>query len=159
MRALRVCQHPLRAARVEPVSQSLILYLVTHTNGVSNMGQSTADELHKALRPIASLIRKSEKAQQKLAPGMWQHAMLRDNVKALRLASALMNKETNATQKFTRDDLQRALRAFAAMMSRTDKTRARFSPGTSQHSLQRNRLEALRIMQALTKVELDRRNA
>jgi len=119
------------------------------------MDNCTTDELQEARRPIASLISKSEKAQQKLAPGTWQHTMLRDNLKALHMASGLMNKETNDTDNFTRGDLQEALRALASMMSKTEKAQAKFPPGTSQHTLQRNRLRALRIAEALIKAELD----
>jgi hypothetical protein len=116
----------------------------------------TTDELHEALQPIVSLISKSEKAQQKLAPGTWQHTMLQANLKALRIASALMNKETNDPDIFIPDDLQEALRAFASMINKTEKVQAKFSPGTSQHTLQRNRLKALRKAEALIKVELDK---
>ena len=116
----------------------------------------TTDELQEALRPIASLISKSEKAQQKLAPGTWQHTMLRDNLKALHIASALMKKASENTDRFTRDDLQEALRALASMISKTDKAQAKFTLGTSQHTLQRNRLKALRLAEALIKVELDK---
>jgi hypothetical protein len=117
---------------------------------------STTDDLQEALRPINSLISKSEKAQQKLVPGTWQHTMLRDNLKALRIASTLMKEETDDTDGFTRDDLQEAMRALASMISRTEKTRAKFTPGTSQHTLQRNRLKALRRAEALIKAELDK---
>ena len=116
----------------------------------------TTDELQEALRPIASLISKSEKAQQKLVPGTWQHTMLRDNLKALHIASTLMNKYTDHKDNFIRDDLQEALRVLASMIIRTEKAQAKFSLGTSQHTLQRNRLKALRIAEALIKVELDR---
>jgi hypothetical protein len=116
----------------------------------------TTDELQEALRPIASLISKSEKAQQKLAPGTWQHTMLRDNLKALHIASALMKKESDDTERFTRDDLQEALGALASMISKTDKAQAKFTLGTSQHTLQRNRLKALRVAEALIKMELDK---
>ncbi|HEY9620901.1 MAG TPA: phosphoenolpyruvate synthase, partial [Crinalium sp.] len=105
----------------------------------------TTDELQEALRPIASLISKTEKAQQKLAPGTWQHTTLRDNLKALRYAFALMNKETNDTDNFTQEDLQETLRAFASMISKTKNAQTKFSPGTSQHTLQQNRLKALCI--------------
>ena len=120
------------------------------------MDNYTTDELQEARRPIASLISKSEKAQQKLAPGTWQHTMLQDNLKALQIASALMNKETTDTDNLTQDDLQEALRAFASMISKTKKAEAKFSPGTSQHTLQRNRLKTLRIAEALIKMELDK---
>jgi hypothetical protein len=102
------------------------------------MDTYTIEELQEALRPIASLISKSEKAQQKLAPGTWQHTMLRDNLKALHIASALMNKETDDTDRVTRDDLQEALRSFASMIGKTEKAQAKFTPGTSQHTLLRN---------------------
>ena len=114
----------------------------------------TTDEWQEALRPIASLIGKSEKAQQKLAPGTWQYTMLRDNLNALRIASALLKREADDAGSFPRDDLQQALRAFASMISRAEKAQAKFSPGTSQHTLQRNRLKALRTGEALLKVEL-----
>jgi hypothetical protein len=116
----------------------------------------TIDELQEALRPIASLISKSEKAQQKLATGTWQHTMLRDNLKALHIAFALMNKEPDDKDRVTRDDLQEALGAFALMIGKAEQARAKFSPGTSQHTLQRNRLKALRIAEALIKTELDK---
>ncbi len=119
------------------------------------MDNCTADELQEVLRPIASLISKSEKAQQKLAPGTWQHTMLRDNIKALRMASALMNEQTNDVENFKRDDLQEALRALASMISKTEKAQEKFSPGTSQHTLQRNRLRALRKAEVLIQVALN----
>ena len=117
----------------------------------------TTDDLKEVLRPIASLISKPEKAQQKLAPGTWQHTMLRNNLKALHMAFELMSKEADHTSSFTRDDLQEALGAFASMISKTDKAQAKFAPGTSQHTLLRNRLKALRTAEALIKAELDKR--
>lgn len=47
-------------------------------------------ELKHAFAPIVSLIHKSEKAQTKLAPGTWQHAMLARNLKALHIALPLL---------------------------------------------------------------------
>mgnify|MGYP003487479584 FL=1 len=120
------------------------------------MDNYTTDELQETLRPIASLISKSEKAQQKLASGTWQHTMLRDDLKALHIASALMNKETADTDSVTRDDLQEALRAFSSMISKTEKALAKFLLGTSQHTLLRNRLKALRIAEERMKVESDK---
>lgn len=120
------------------------------------MDNDTTEDLQEALRPIASLISKSEKAQQKLTPGTWQHTMLRDNLKALHLGSVLMNKASSDTVPFTEEDLQEALRAFASMISKTEKAQAKFAPGTSQHTLQRNRLKALRVTEALIKKELDK---
>lgn len=120
------------------------------------MDNDTPDQLQEALRPLTSLISKSEKALQKLAPGTWQHTMLHDNLKALYLASALINKETDTTERVTQDDLHKALDAFASMIHKTEKSQAQFSPGSSQHTLQRNRLKALRIAEERLTLELDK---
>lgn len=109
----------------------------------------TSEEIEKALRPIASLIGKSEKAQQKLAPGTWQHTMLRGNLKALRIATMLMNGETDDLASLTPDDLKEALRALDSMIKRSEKAWGKFLPGTSQHTLQRNRIQALQIASEL----------
>ena len=120
------------------------------------MDNDTSDELQEALQPIASLISKSEKAQQKLAPGTWQHRMLRDNIKALQIAFALMRKETPGKDRFTQKELQEAIRAVASMIGKAEKAQAKFTPGTSQHTLQANRLKALRMAESRIKAELSK---
>lgn len=116
----------------------------------------TTDELREVLRPIASLLSKSEKAQRKLVPGTWQHAMLQTNLEALRIASALLNREADETNDFTRDELQEALHTLASMIRKAETVQMKFSPGSSQHTLQRNRLRALRTAEALMKTELSK---
>ena len=117
----------------------------------------TTDELATARGPIASLVSKSEKALQKLAAGSWQHSMLRDNLDALRLASALMNQEPTEAGDAAPGALQGAIRGIAALISKSDQAQAKFPPGTSQHTLLRNRLKALRIAEAMTRAELEKR--
>ena len=50
----------------------------------------TTEELLEALRPITSLINKSEKAIRKLKPQTWQHSLLRNRLHALRVAVELL---------------------------------------------------------------------
>lgn len=121
------------------------------------MEQYSEETLKQARAPIASLISKSEKAQQKLAPGTWQHTMLRDNLKALYIASALMAEDPAGASHVAQNDLEDGLRALASMAERTEKARAKFSPGTSQHTLATNRLNALHIARAFVQAELDKR--
>ncbi len=109
------------------------------------MSKNPNNDLQEILRPIESLISKSEKAQQKLTPGSWQHSMVRDNLKALHIAYSLINKEDNETSGFTCIDLQDALKTLDALISKVEKTQSRFLPGTSQYTLQRNRLKSLHI--------------
>jgi hypothetical protein len=112
------------------------------------MGINTAHELQAALSPIASLISKSEKAQQKLTPGTWQHTMLQNNLRALHHAFALMNEGVTNTD-FTQNDRQETLLALSSMIGKAEKARAKFSSGTSQHTLLQNRLKALRVAERL----------
>lgn len=124
---------------------------------MDNVGGCTPAELQQALRPIASLISKSAKAQQKLAPGTWQHRMLAANLKALHLAKVLMTSGTDGAHGYTREDLQEALRALAALIGKAERAQAKFAPGTAPHTLQQNRLKALRMAEALTRAALDER--
>ena len=114
------------------------------------------DEVLNALSPIVSLIGKCAKARQNLKPGTWQHTMLGDNLKALNIASVLMNGKADPAEVPARAELQDALRALASMTSRTEAAQAAFIPGTSQHSLLRNRLRALRLAEARIQDRLDR---
>ena len=127
-----------------------------NNRSASHAATFSADEIREALRPIASLIGKSEKAQRKLAPGTWQHAMLRDNLLALRTSSALMDPEPSGADRFGPDDFKQALPALVSMIGRTENAEVKFAAGTSQHSLLRNRLKALRIAEALVRAAADR---
>ncbi|MGI6317840.1 MAG: hypothetical protein ACOX1J_03785 [Dethiobacteria bacterium] len=46
---------------------------------------------------------------------------------------------------FTKEDMEEALRAITSMISKTEKAEEKFAQGTSQHTLQKNRLKALNI--------------
>jgi hypothetical protein len=122
------------------------------------MNNATTGDSQQIRRPIGSLISKSEKAQRKLTPGTWQHTMLRDNIKALRIALVLLERAGDEGQ-FQRNELRKALAAIASMIRRARKAQAGFPPGTSHHTLQKNRLKALRIAKARVKKELDKGNA
>ena len=55
---------------------------------------------------------------------------------------------------FTKEDMEKALQAIASMISKTEKTKDKFAQGTSQHTLQQNRLKALHITSSLISKEL-----
>lgn len=50
---------------------------------------------------------------------------------------------------FTEKDMEEALQAITSMISRTEKAKEKFAQGTSQHTLQKNRLKALHIASSL----------
>lgn len=57
------------------------------------MENFTKGELEEALRAIVSTIGKCEKAQSKLKEGTSQHTLLIRRIKALRIASGLIERE------------------------------------------------------------------
>lgn len=115
----------------------------------------TAEEVRQARAPIASLLSKSEKAQQKVAPDTWQYAMLAANIQALRVALPLLGEEGQDPGEPSSEDLKAALQALDSMVERVENTRTRFAPGSSQHTLQHNRLKALRIARTAVLAKLD----
>lgn len=106
----------------------------------------TPEDLQQALPPILSLIHKSEKALQKLAADTWQAAMLRENLDALRLACALMSGEEPDS---AHESYQNALRSLGSMIQKTRAAQPKFPPGSAQHTLLQNRLQALLIAEEM----------
>ena len=97
------------------------------------------------IRPLLSLVAKSEKALLKLSPGGWQHTMLSQNLHALHLAIRLLDGERLETMTgIDREESLTAQDAFAKMIGKTEQALSTFTPGTSQHTLLKNRVKALR---------------
>lgn len=84
-------QHTLQKNRLNALNIALSLIKRETEKGV-DIEPYTKKDLESAIAPIASLISKSEKAQAKLKQGTWQHRMLRNNLKALYVASPLITK-------------------------------------------------------------------
>ena len=60
---------------------------------------------------------------------------------------------------FTKKAMEEALLAITSMISRTEKAKEKFAQGTSQHTLQKNRLKALNIASSLVSKELAKGDA
>lgn len=52
-------------------------------------------------------------------------------------------------ENYTQTELREALRAINSLISKCEKAQVKMIPGTSQHTLLRNRLHALRISASL----------
>lgn len=62
------------------------------------MSDFTTKELEEALRAITSTLGKCEKALPKLAEGTSQHTLLVRRIEAFKIASALLQKELEASK-------------------------------------------------------------
>jgi len=54
----------------------------------------------------------------------------------------------------TKQDIEEAIRSITSMIEKSENAQNKFAPGTSQHTLQKNRIQALYIALSLVKNEL-----
>ncbi|MDR0435923.1 MAG: hypothetical protein LBH11_04060 [Propionibacteriaceae bacterium] len=118
------------------------------------MTEFAPEELSEARRAILSLRNKSEKASGKLKANTWQGCLVANVVKASDVALSLMNAET--TPSFERDTLHEAAAVLQDVLRRAEEVIAKFAVGTSQHTLQQNRIAALKIALALVAAEAEK---
>jgi hypothetical protein len=110
----------------------------------------TFEELSNARRAVLSLRNKSDKASGKLKDETRQYKLTRSNVAACDLALRLMDGDTNA---ISRGELDEAHKTLTNTLGRAESVIGKFAEGTSQHTLQKNRIAALRIALALIERE------
>ena len=114
-----------------------------------------SDELSEAKRVILSLRNKSEKASGKVKAGTWQNRLAAGIVKASDVALSLFDGKT--TTPLGRDALVESFAILKDALRRAEAVIDKFAVGTSQHTLQKNRIAALKI--ALTLIEREQNNA
>lgn len=109
-------------------------------------------ELEAALKRIASMIGKSEKAQVKFAQGTSQHTLLKNRMHALHIASILIQRELTqpeTTRGYTREDLEQAQAPMASLLHKSEKSCEKLEPGTWQRTMLENNISALSMASAL----------
>ncbi|EHL05653.1 hypothetical protein HMPREF0322_03673 [Desulfitobacterium hafniense DP7] len=112
------------------------------------MDDFTRADMEEALRAIASMINRTEKAQEKFAQGTSQHTLQMNRLKALHIASSLIAKgltENDAMECHTEEDLKNALAPITSLISKSEKARVKLAQGTWQHTMLSNNLKALHI--------------
>jgi len=106
-------------------------------------------DLGKVLPPLLSLQSKSEKALESLAAGTWQHTRLASEIEAIKLALYLMQPPSGDDPAPDLSKRKTAQMTLSALISRVEGVRAKFVEGSAQHTLQDNRLFALRVAEAV----------
>jgi hypothetical protein len=116
------------------------------------MDDFTKIDMKEALRAIASMIERSEKAQGKFAQGTSQHTLQKNRIKALYVASSLITNElaeSDVADKLTKEDLEKALAPIASLISKSEKAQGKLTQGTWQHTMLKGNLKALYIASPL----------
>ncbi|SHN75624.1 hypothetical protein [Desulfitobacterium chlororespirans] len=112
------------------------------------MDDFTREDREEALRAIASMISRTEKAKEKFVQGTSQHTLQMNRLKALQIASSLIAKElteSNAVDCYSGEDLKNALAPITSLISKSEKARTKLAQGTWQYTMLTNNLKALHI--------------
>lgn len=99
-------------------------------------------DTERALRAIASMVERSEKAQARFAPGTAQHTLLENRINALGVASALVGQSPAG---HPRAALEKARAPIASLIGKSEKALGKLAPGSWQHAMLEENLWALRL--------------
>jgi len=120
--------------------------------GRLSMDDFTKKDMEEALRAIASMIGRAEKAKEKFTQGTSQYTLQKNRLEALNIASLLISKEladSNAMNHYTKEDLEKALAPISSLISKSEKAQKKLEKGTWQHTMLSNNLKALYIASQL----------
>jgi DNA-binding XRE family transcriptional regulator len=120
------------------------------------MGTYTREELAEALKVVSSTISNCEKMQPKFAEGTSQHTLLKNRIKALYISKALITNE-NISDKYTKEELIKALPPVASVISKCEKGQLKFEEGTSHHTRFKSIIKAMYISKSLITDEISKR--
>jgi hypothetical protein len=121
------------------------------------MDDFTRKDMEEALRAMALMIDRTEKAKEKFVQGTSQYTLQKNRLEALNIASLLILKEladSNVMNHYTKGDIEKALAPISSLISKSEKAQKKLAKGTWQHTMLSNNLKALYIALPLLTKEL-----
>ena len=121
------------------------------------MDDFTKKDMEEALRAMALMIDRTEKAKEKFVQGTSQYTLQKNRLEALNIASLLILKEladSNVMNHYTKGDIEKALAPISSLISKSEKAQKKLAKGTWQHTMLSNNLKALYIALPLLTKEL-----
>ncbi|MGC4018555.1 MAG: hypothetical protein QM793_04555 [Muricomes sp.] len=113
-------------------------------------------ELNDALKFMSSTIMNCEKMQLKFAPGVSQHTLLKNRIKALYISKDLIAGSDNVKM-YTKSDLEKALPPVLSIISKTKKAQIKYEEGTSQYRRFSPTIRAMIIAKDFLENEISKR--
>ncbi|RJE49079.1 hypothetical protein A7K50_07715 [Dehalobacter sp. MCB1] len=115
----------------------------------------TKEELEEALQIVSSTISRCEKTQPKFAVGTSQHTLLKNRIKALCISKLLITHE-NVIDKYTKEELIKALHPVSSIISKCKKAQLKFEERTSHHTRFMKMIKAMYISKSLITDEISK---
>jgi len=117
------------------------------------MMEYNKEELEKAISLLYSTIAKCEKAQRKFSEGTSQHSLLKNRIKALYIAKALL--VDDKTINYTSKELREALPPVVSIINKTTKAQSKYEKGTSQFNRFDPIIQAMLISKAFIESQIN----
>lgn len=119
------------------------------------MEKYTREELKDALQVVSSTISRCEKMKPKFAEGTSQYTLLKNRLKALYISKTLIINE-DSMDKYTKEDLTKALEPISSIISKCEKAQSKFKEGTSNYNRFNKIIKAMYISKDSIKNEINK---
>lgn len=96
-----------------------------------NMENYSQEELNAATKLISATIINCEKMKIKFLKGTSQHSLLKNRIKALHIAKALIEND-RSIDLYTQLDIEKALQPVLSIIHKTEKAQMKYEEGTIQ---------------------------
>lgn len=124
---------------------------------IEAMNVITPEERQQALKGIDSTISKCEKIQPKFKEGTSQHTLLRNRIKALKIAKSLVEAD-GQVQVYTMEDLEQALPPIVSIIHKTEKAQSKYEEGNVYYKRFAPLIAVMYVSKALVEKEIMERN-
>jgi hypothetical protein len=112
------------------------------------MKKYTVEELKEAIQVISSTISNCEKIHPKFAEGTSQHTLLKNRIKSLYISKSLIMEE-NIMDKYTKEELMKALPPISSIISKCEKALLKFRENSSHYKRLKKIIQAMHISKSL----------
>lgn len=120
------------------------------------MRKYTREELTEALQVVSSTISNCEKMQLKFVEGTSQHTLLKNRIKALYISKLLITGQ-DVMDKYTKEELIKALPPVSSIISKCEKAQLKFAEGTAHRTRLENIIKTMYISKSLIIDEISKR--
>lgn len=121
------------------------------------MNDYRKEDLAAALQVLSTTIINCERIQPKFAESSSQHSLLKNRIKALYISRTLIV-NGSLTNKYTKEDLTKALSPISSIISKCEKAQLKFLEGTSHHTRFENIIKAMYISKSFITDEINKRD-
>lgn len=117
----------------------------------------TKKKIEDASQIVSTTINKCEKMQPKFLEGTSQHSLLKNRIKALYIAKALINNE-NIIEKYSKEEIINALKPVSSIISKCEKAQLKFLENTPNYARFKSIITAMYISKSFINEEINRRD-